>query len=869
LHSKSGCSFLNEKGRKKQQLRAVRNQTPSVRFRTVCSKKLLKPLTVKAFRFGTAVETSTANHLHFSAMLTTYFKTAIRNLRKNSKHALINMLGLGVAIAACIIVFLVIQYEISYDKHLADFKEIYQVVTTDKDADGEHFTNGVPFPTIKHLRQDYPQFQFAELMQNYGIQVTVHAEGTAAPKKFREETGVFYGDPELLNIFELKWLSGQANVLKDLNSVVLSQSQAAKYFGEWKQAVGKTIELDNNGIRLQVAGIFEDVPQNSDFPFAVVGSYAGFAVHDKTWPTDDWGANTSNHQVYVKIPTATATAAFSQYLLQFQKKYNKNNLQTTRTHLLHPLTNVHFDERFATNGDHVTSKSSLYTLAFIGVLIILMACINFINLSTALSVSRSKEVGIRKVMGSNRNQLRLQVYAETATIVVAAMFIGLALAILALPFVKSFMVVQQKLSVFNLPCILFLIAITATITLISGWYPALIMGGFKPVEAIKNKINTSKVGSVSLRRVLVVLQFAFSQILVIATIIAVSQMNYIKSSDLGFNQTATLVVYMNADSVTRSRHEAFANALQARSDVKSVSFGFDPPSSENSWGSNFAFDEMKDRDFAVQLKMADHNYASTYGLQLAAGSFYHKTDTTYGYVVNETLLKKCNVTQPKDAIGKMFRLGGREPMPVIGVVKDFKQASLRDAIAPIVMLPNKRYYQSAGIKLSGTNLGRTKDEVKAIWDKNFPEYVYNAAFLEDNIKNFYAAEERLSAMYKVYAALAIFISCLGLYGLVSYMVVRKTKEVGIRKVLGASVQSILYLFSKEFTILIAIAFVLAAPVAWWMMNNWLRDYEFKIEIGAGVFFIAIVCSMLVAWITVGYKAFKAAVANPVKSIRTE
>jgi putative ABC transport system permease protein len=799
-------------------------------------------------------------------MIKNYFKIAWRNIVRNSKHATLNILGLGVAMAACIIVFLVIQYETSYDKHLHGYDSIYQIVTKDKDADGEHFSGGVPFPVIKFLRQDYPQYQFAELMQNYGVQVTVMG---AEDKKFRSENGTFYGDADLLKLFELRFLTGNADVLKDLNSTVMSKSLAEKYFGNWRDALGKTIVIDNSAFPLQVAGVFEDQPANSDFPFQLVSSYKGFLAHDKTWPFADWGSNTSNHQVFVKLSKGTDTKAIDKQLGLFEKKYNTQNKESSREHFVHALQNIHFDERFGSNGDHTTSKASLYTLAFIGLLIILMACINFVNLSTALAVTRSKEVGIRKVMGSSKAQLSMQVLIETAAVVMVSAVIAIALAWVALPFVKNIMVVQHKLPLFNTGSVLFILATTVITIVLSGLYPAFIMGSFKPVEAIKNKINTSKVGSVSLRRVLVVMQFAFSQILIIATIIAVSQMNFIRSSDLGFNKDATLVVYLNTDSVSRSRHDAFKEALKARSDVKEISFAFDPPSSDNSWNGNFAFDKMEDREFNVQMKQADYNYAPTYGLQLLAGRFLTQSDTIREFVLNESLLKKCGVKNPQDAVGKMFRIGGRKPMPVVGVVKDFKQASLRDEIQPIAIFSNKRFYQSAGIKLSSTNLGKSKDEIKTIWDKYFPEYVYNASFLDENINKFYETEQRLSSMYKVYAILAIFISCLGLYGLVSFMVVRKTKEVGIRKVLGASVQSILYLFSKEFTILITIAFILAAPVAWWMMNNWLKDYAYKISIGAGVFVVAMVCSLLVAWITVGYKAMRAATVSPVKSLRTE
>lgn len=799
-------------------------------------------------------------------MIKTYFKTAFRNLLRNRKHATLNILGLGVAMAACIIVFLVIQYETSYDKHLKGYNSIYQIVTKDKDADGEHFTGGVPFPVIKFLRQDYPQYQFAELMQNYGVQVTVVGP---EHKKFREENGVFYGDADLLKMFELRFLTGNADVLKDVNSTAISRSLAEKYFGNWKEAVGKTLNIDNSEFPLKVAAVFEDEPANSDFPFQIVSSYEGFVAHDKTWPFTDWGSNTSNHQVFVKLPRGTDTKAIDRQLALFEKKYNTQNKETTREHFVHALKNIHFDERFGSNGDHSTGKTSLYTLAFIGLLIIMMACINFVNLSTALAVTRSKEVGIRKVMGSSRAQLSMQVLIETSAVVIVSVIIAIVLAWLALPYVKNIMVVQHKLSLFNIESVLFILAITVATIILSGLYPALIMGNFKPVEAIKNKINTSKVGSVSLRRVLVVMQFAFSQILIIATIIAVNQMNFIRSSDLGFNKDATLVVYLNSDSVSRSRHDAFKDALKLRSDVKEVSFAFDPPSSDNSWNSNFAFDKMEDKDFNVQLKQADQNYAKTYGLQLLAGRFLSPSDTIREFVLNETMLKKCGVKNPQDAVGKMFRIGGRKPMPVVGVVKDFKQASLRDEIQPIAMFTQKRWYQTAGIKLSGTNLGKTRDEIKTIWDKYFPEYVYNASFLEENINKFYEAEQRLSSMYKVYALLAIFISCLGLYGLISFMVVQKTKEVGIRKVLGASVQNILYLFSREFTILITIAFILAVPSAWYLMHSWLNDFAYRIKIGTWMFAVAIAVSIIIAWITVGYKAIKTAKANPLKSLRTE
>lgn len=801
-----------------------------------------------------------------------YFKTAFRNLLRNRKHSLLNILGLAVALAAAIVIFLVIQFEFSYDKNLPNYPSIYQIATKDKDADGDHFTGGVPFPLAKFLRKDFPQYTFGQLMQNFGSQVSArNTDGTMNGKKFIEESGIFYAEPEVIDMFGIKFLAGNAAALNDVSSIIISKTAAEKYFDTWQNAVGRRLNFDNASYDYQVAGVFEDVQENSDFRFNIVAAYAGFVANNPEdgWPLDDWGANTSNHQVYVLLPKEVNVSGINQQLANFEKKYNSDNLKSTRAHFLQPLSDIHFDERIENNGDHRTTKSSLLTLAFIGVLIILMACINFINLSTALAVTRSKEVGIRKVLGGSKTELRFQVFAETAMVVGVAALSGTLLAWLVLPYIKNIVVVQSNIDLFNTGSVIFILVIVLVTILLSGLYPAIIMSGFKPVEAIKNKIDSSKVGSISLRRILVVLQFSFSQILIIATIIAVSQMNFIKTADLGFNKEAVITISANSDSVSLARRQAFKDALLARNDVKYVSNSFDAPSSQNSWQSNFAFDKMEDRDFSVNLKMGDENYLNAYGMQLIAGKYYEVSDTARNYIVNETFLKKVGMRNPEDAIGKMLRLGGSIPKPVIGVVKDFKMQSLREQIPPMVLMENKKYYSTIGIKLNSNNLLRSNKEIEVLWNKYFPEYVYNASFLDESINAFYKQEERLSLLYKVYAALAIFISCLGLYGLVSFMVVQKTKEVGVRKVLGASISSIVYLFSKEFTILICVSFLLAAPIAWYLMQRWLQDFQYRISIGIGVFVLAIFVSIIIAWITVGYKAVKAALANPVKSLRSE
>lgn len=805
-------------------------------------------------------------------MLSNYFKTAWRSILKNRTYTFINVLGLSVALAACLTIFLVVQYETSYDKFWANNETIYQIVTKDIDADGEGFTSGIQFPAIKYLRQDYPQIVFGEILNNDGSQVTVtDVLGINNDKKFQEESGIFYAEPELFKIFEVQWLSGNEDVLYKPESVVLSKSMAEKYFGSWQQAQNAYLKLDNSNHIMQVLGIFEDLPKNSDFPFKLAASYKGWlSVNGQEWGADGWGGTTSSHNIYIKAAVGFNTIAFNHYLQGFQKKHNTEQNDNKRTHFLQPLSNIHFDNRFSNNGDHITTKTTLYTLVFIGLLILLMACINFVNLSAALAVKRSKEVGVRKVMGSTRNQLRLQVYTETLLVVFASILIALFITWLILPYIKYLVAEQNPIALLNRGSVLFLLAVMVVVTILSGGYPAFILSRFKPVEAIKNKINAAKVGSISLRRALVVLQFAFSQILIICTIIAISQMNFINNADLGYNKEAILMVHASTDSIVLARQQAFKNTLLSNKDVQQVSFSYDAPSSENSWQSNFAFDNFeKDKDFDLTLKFADAAYISTYNLQLLAGRFYTYSDSLSGYVVNETFVKKCGLKNPTEAIGKLLRIGGGNPKEVIGVVKDFKLQSMREEVPPIALFPNKKYSATAGIKLKSANLTATMKNMETIWNQFFPEYVFQGEFLHESIQKFYVQEQRLSLFYKICALLAILISCLGLYGLVSFMVVQKTKEVGIRKVLGASVSGIMYLFAKEFTILIVIAFALAIPSALYMMQDWLKNFIYRIDIGIGVFIIAVLVSVVIAWMTVGYKAYKAATVNPVKSLKSE
>jgi predicted permease len=806
-------------------------------------------------------------------MFKNYLKTAFRNLKRNKGYALINITGLAVGMAACVLLFIVVQYELSYDKFQPAYKNIYRVVTQDKYSDGIEYTPGTPFPVPDALRVDIPQMTTGALYSSGGSQVTVLGKSNAnnsSNKKFIEPIGVFFAEPQFFSVFHFNWLAGSPSLLSEPNNTVLTKKMAEKYFGNWQTAVGQFIQLDNQ-LTVKVAGVLDNIPANSDFPLAVVTSYISFKNTKFYNYSTSWGRTTSDEQVYVRLPENVSAENINSQLLQFSKKYyDKEEKTTQRKSFLQPLRTIHFDDRFSNFGDHVTSKSTLWTLSLIGIFIIIMACINFINLATAQAINRSKEIGIRKVLGSNRRKLFGQMMGETAMIVFIALILAAILADICLPFIKHIDSIDERLTIFKTQTILFFLSTAVVVTIFSGLYPSLIMSGFNPMTALKNKITSATVGGISLRRGLVITQFAISQVLIIGTIVAVSQMNFVRTADLGFNKNAVFVLSSNSDSVVLSRQQAFKQQLLQLPGVQSVSFSSDVPSSENNWGTNFFFDHGPGEDFNLYFKCADEDYFKTFGLQFAAGHGYDASDTMKDVVINETLVKKLGLKNDNAAIGKEIRMGARDPWrKIVGVVKDFKTNSLRDEIKPILIGPKKRFYSNTSIKIKSANLSHTKDAILKTWDKYYPEYANTSYFMDDSINDFYKQENQLSLLYKIFAGIAIFISCLGLYGLVSFMAVQRTKEVGIRKVLGASVQNIVYLFSKEFTILIAVAFLVAAPLAWYMMNNWLSNFVYRVPINAGVFIWAVLISVIIAWITVGYKSIRAAMANPVKSLRTE
>lgn len=804
-------------------------------------------------------------------MIRTYLKTAWRNISRNRSFVAINIFGLSTGIASCLVLFIVIKYELSYNKFLPNHEQIFHVATVSTSADGKDYNPGVPAPLLDAVRLDMPNVLSGALSSSFGSQVTVlgkDANAATGDKKFIEESGVFFADPQFFKIFPYKWLSGNGDLLKDPDVTVLTQALAEKYFGNWKDAVGQYIRLDN-AINLKVAGILENIPASTDFPLGVITSFITLKNNaDAYGYRNDWGSISSNNQLFFSIPDKNADKVEAQ-LTAIYKKSTPEDPGSQENFELQPLSDIHYNSDLASWGNHTISKSTLWTLALIGVFIVIMACINFINLSTAQAVNRSKEIGIRKVLGGQRSNLFWQMMSETALIVTVSLLIAIGLAAACLPFISHIASIEEKLNLFTTPVLLFVLALLVVVTVLSGIYPSLILSGFRPIVALKTKVTSASVGGISLRRGLVVLQFAISQVLIIGTIVAVAQMKYVNKADLGFNKEAVLVLTTYADSTVIARQPAMKQDLLSVSGVQAVSYNSDAPSSNSNWGTNFAFDHTPDKDFTLYLKMGDADYFKTFGIQFAAGTGFSPSDTLKEVVVNETLVKKLGLANAADAIGKDIRMGSGRWNKITGVVKDFTTNSLREPVKPLLIATRSNFYNNMAVKIKSKDLASTKAAIQKIWDKHLPAYANSSFYMDESINEFYRQENQLSLLYSIFAGIAIFISCLGLYGLISFMAAQRIKEVGVRKVLGASISNILYLFSKEFTILITVAFVIAAPLAWYLMNSWLSNFSYRIHIGIGVFALAAVSSLIIAWITVGYRSIKAALANPVVSLRSE
>ncbi|HKP32659.1 MAG TPA: ABC transporter permease, partial [Chitinophagaceae bacterium] len=666
-------------------------------------------------------------------MLKNYLRTAWRNLKRNKTYAIINILGLSVGIAACVLIFLVVQFETSFDNFHAKKESIYRIGSKFKTQDGVGYSDGTAFPTGPALKLDFPQVKHvARIYKNRGDQITL-LSGGSNDKKFTED--FYFAEPEFFKIFDFEWVVGNPKTaLTEPQSIAITEKIAEKYFGSVKEAMGKTLKRNNNNKQVyKVNGILKNIPANSDFPFTIVASYASLQNTSVASNLNDWVSTYGSAYTFVTLPPELSKEKFDKALVGFAKKH-KPAEYANDAYVAQPLKDIHYNEEFGNYRDHTFSKSLVTALSLIAIFLIVIACVNFVNLATAQAVNRSKEVGVRKVLGSSRAQLAFQFLGETAIIIVFAVLIAVVIAAFTLPFLNQLLRVEISMNILKNPAILGMLAIiVVSVTLLSGLYPAMILAGFNPITALKSKFSQKMVGGLSLRRGLVVMQFAIAQALIIGTIIVLNQMSFFRNASLGFDKAAVVNVPVPGDSISETKFEYLRNKLQQNPDISDISFSYASPSANGNWNSDFKYDNSdKNTDFSANLKWADPDYFKTYKIQFVAGRPYYESDTVREFVVNETLLKKLGIRDPKEALGKKLNFwDGEIVAQIVGVIRDFNSYSLRQPMAPVVLSTWKRVYQVINVRIKPGKEKATLAFIENLWKGTYPDYIYSYSFLDE------------------------------------------------------------------------------------------------------------------------------------------
>ncbi|MEM9671650.1 MAG: ABC transporter permease [Bacteroidota bacterium] len=825
-------------------------------------------------------------------MIKNYLKTALRHLLKNRVTTVINILGLALGISCLLIILAVVRYEQSYDQFHSDAERIYRVVRVSQGEGEKEYRTGVPYAVPGALREELTMAEKVAATLFYseeGMQISVVDETSRdQTQQFRERDGIVFMDTAFFNLFDFSntsfhWVAGNPETaLSEPFSVVLTESVAEKYFTDG-EALGQTLRLDNL-VDIKVTGVVSDLPANSDFPFRIMLSYATLNTEGLLKDSfSDWYSVSDEHQNFILLREGISPEEAEEQIQQIQAANVSESTAKSRLFKLQPLSEVHTDARLGNYRARTVSQETIWALLIIGAFILGTAAINFINLSTAQSVLRSKEVGIRKTLGGMRHQLTGQFLGETFLVTLTAGVLALGVAELVSVYAQDLLQIRNERALISNPLTLSSLAIIILgVALLAGTYPALMMSRFNPVAALKNKINSGSSHKMPLRRGLVLLQFVIAQVFIIGTIVVIQQMDYFRSAELGFESEAVVTVKLpEGKTPPLSALQTLENRWKSSPAVKSVSFASTSPSgfkrNTSHWDIRRKGAPKTEEGIVFERQSVDTQYLDLYQIPLLAGRNFQPSDTSEQIIINRKLAERVGFSNPTEALNETMIIGTKNTYSIIGVTENFHTKSLHGELDYVGLLQRPKEYETVNIKLDLTAntsqesdiLAETIQQLEADWASMYPDYLFDYQFLDDRIAAFYQEETRLAQLFKILAGITIFIGCLGLYGLVSFMAVRRTKEVGIRKVLGASVRSILILFSKEFMVLVGIAFLLAAPLAYYVMQQWLMNFTYQIDIGANTFFIAIAFSALVALLTVSHQSVKAALANPVDSLRNE
>ncbi|MCF6404178.1 ABC transporter permease [Chitinophaga filiformis] len=802
-------------------------------------------------------------------MLSNYCRMAWRNLRRHAFYTILNVLGLSLGISCCLILFQFITYHLDFDAHHQKRDYLYRVVSDLHLNDGSvQYDKGAPLALAAAIRAEIPQVKNqAFLFCNYrdqAITVTVPGQG-GARQLFAEHGNVAFADRHWFELFDYEWKAGDSNsALDEPNTAVLTSRQAEKYFGN-ADPVGKTIRLDDK-VEVKITGILKDYPANTDTKVDVFVSRATMRVfYTEMYPAieTEWGWINSSNSLYLLLPDNVNAAAVDRAIATVKQRHMGEMAKYYNFHL-QPLKEMHFDARYG----GMVSRSLLTTLGIVGFVILIIACVNFVNLATAQNAVRAKEISTRKVLGSSVMGIFWQFMTETAFISLSAAMLSILWVLLALPLLNPWLGTGLEFHPFqDVPLAAALLLLIVLITFLAGMYPALVLSRFKPVGLLKHTSGGNK--QPWLRKGLIVFQNLVAQSLIICTLVITLQLNFLKNTDIGFKKDGIVMVPVPEQGKKDINY--LKNQLLQLPGVKDASFCYRPPSSESFRAGSVKFDNREWEDYTALCTLGDAHYLNTFGLQLVAGRNLVESDTVREFLVSQEMVRKLGFSDPSQVIGHQMVAGALNDHPgtIVGVVRDFNLHSLHSNIEPVLMATLRQDYAFVGIKIGGTEAMKSISQIKQLWESVYPDNIFEYHFLDDQIAAFYQKEDLLNKLTGSAAVLAIVISCVGLLGLISLLTVQRTKEIGIRKVIGASVMNIVLLFSSDFLKLIGVALLLATAIAWLAMSNWLEAFAYRISVPWWIFVLAGLGNIVLALATISYHAVKVAMMNPVKSLRAE
>ncbi len=813
-------------------------------------------------------------------MFKNYLKIAFRNIWKNKVFSSINIIGLAIGLSISFVIGVIIYYDMTFDKFHDSTERIYRVTSDFTSSEGDFHNRGVAVPLGRHAKENMVGF---ETVSTFFTMHFSQIQNKDTDQTYRNIEDAVLVDHAYFDLFKYTWLAGSSETLSEPNQVVLTKNRATKYFPDvpLHELIGKILWYNDN-IPVKITGIVADITERTDLYFKEFVSVktAHNTDMEKQVYSEHWNSSNSATQVFVKVLPNVDLSNIQKQLdaIAFEHADKQTYaLGQRRNFFMQPLNDLHFNADYGIfNGtDYQASKTVLLSLAFVALFLLLLGCINFINLNTAQATKRAKEIGIRKTLGSSKKQLVFQFMGETFLLTLAATVVSLFFSFWLLEVFSDFVPQGIRFELFTNPLIMVsIVVLLVVITILSGFYPALVLSHFKPVSVLKNQVISSNDKS-SLRKYLTVFQFSIAQIFIVSTLLVGKQLNFLMAKDMGFKTDANVYVRAWHDDNLNKRIN-FLNELKKIPEIEQVSLGNDPPASNNS-NSTIATFMADDAEIHTDLQQlfGDRNYLKIYDIQLLAGRD-RLNDTIQEYVINETYSKILGFQNPEDAVGQSISFDDKS-YPIVGVMEDFHQRSLRSVIKPMALVGdmNRNFYAQFNtihfsLKEQGSEYWPDAiTKVEDAWKSVYPEDDFEANFMDESVRQFYEQERKTSVLLKWASILAILISCLGLLGLVIHTTERRIKEIGIRKVLGASLVQLNLLLCREFLLLVAIAFAVATPVAWWGLNNWLQDFAYKTELSWWIFILSGIVMLLIALVIISIRTIAAANANPVKSLRTE